>query len=277
MKGRSYSKGPADSGFSILEILVAMAVLMLMALMVVGLVDGTMRITSQSQRRISADAGTRQALDRMSADFARAIVRSDLPIRIEKEAGNDSITFFAQADGYTAGRGISKIGYRVANNSLQRGAESTGWTNNAMGFTTLSIALADPNYLTIADSNFETIATDVFRLEFAFLMGDGTITNAVGTNTGSTYVASMATSPRSATTNTIRAVIVGIATLDARARRMLPSTNTVQELMGQFPDATSGSAIEHDILTGWDCTNAALPQPVRESLRINQRQIRINN
>lgn len=266
---------PADGAFSILEVLVAMAVFLLMALMVVGLVDGTMRITSQSQRRISADAGTRQALDRMSADFARAIVRSDLPIRIEKEAGNDSITFFAQADGYTAGRGISKIGYRVANNSLQRGAESTGWTNNAMGFTTLSNAVADPNYLTIADSNFETIATDVFRLEFAFLMGDGTITNAVGTNSGSTHMASFASSQRASRKNTISGVIVGIATLDARARNMLPTTNTAQELTGRFPDASIGS----EVLAGWDgfLSDTNMPQPVRDSLRINQRTIRINN
>lgn len=250
---------------------------MLMALMVVGLVDGTMRITSQSQRRISADAGTRQALDRMTADFSHAIAREDLPFRIEKNDGNDSITFFAQAEGYTAGRGISMIGYRVVNNALQRGAEATGWTSNSLGFTTLSNAIANPDYLTIRDENYETVAPDVFRLEFAFLLGNGAVTNAVGTNTGSTYVASPATSPRAATTNTIRAVIVGVAALDLRARKTLPSTNTAQELMGQFPDATSGNAIEHDILAGWDCTNAALPQPVRESLRINQRQIRINN
>ena len=271
--GISY-RSPADGAFTILEMLVAMAVFLLMALMVVGLIDGTMRITSQSQRRISADAGTRQALDRMTADFSHAIVRADLPFRIEKNDGNDSITFFAHAEGYTNGRGISMVGYRVMSNSLQRGAEAIPWTGNTnMMFTTLSNALTNTKYLTISDTNYETVAPDVFRFELAFLMGNGVLSNAVGTNSGSTYVASMASSPRASTTNTIRGVIVGAAALDARARKMLPSTNTAQELMGQFPDATSGN----QILTGWDCTSTNLRQPVRESLRIYQRTLLLNN
>jgi len=54
MKAGFSHRTPAAGAFTILEMLVAMAVFMLMALMVVGLVDGTMRITSQSQRRIAA-------------------------------------------------------------------------------------------------------------------------------------------------------------------------------------------------------------------------------
>ncbi len=272
MKRRSQVS--TQGAFSILEILVAMAITLLMAVMVVSLVDGTVQVTSQSQQRISAEAGARQALDRMSADFSRAIVRSDLPFRIGKNNGNDSITFFAQADGYTAGRGISMIGYRVTNNSLQRGAQSTQWTSNEITFTTLSNALADPGYLAIDESNFETISTEVFRLEFAFLMGNGTVTNAVGTNSGSRYVASLAPSEQASPQDTLRAVIVGMATLDARARKLLPSTNAMEEMAGLFPDASS----TNEVLTGWEgiLSDPDLPQSARQSLRINQRTIMIN-
>ncbi len=259
---------PADSAFTILELLVAMAVFMLMALMVVGLVDGTMRIASQAQRRIGADSGTRQALDRMTADFTHAIVRADLPFRIEKNNGNDSITFFAQAEGYSAGRGISMIGYRVTTNGLQRGAEASGWTSHAIGFTTLSNAATNTDYLKIDDSNFETVATDVFRIELAFLMGDGAISNSVGTN-----VVSVASSPRTPTIITIRGVIVGVAALDARARKTL---TTEPFLDDAAPGRTTGS---NDILTGWDTrlTGTNLPQQVRESFRIYQRTLLLNN
>jgi hypothetical protein len=274
MKAGISHRTPADGAFTILEMLVAMAVFLLMALMVVGLIDGTMRITSQSQRRISADAGTRQALDRMTADFSHAIVRADLPFRIEKNDGNDSITFFAQAEGYTPGRGISMIGYRVMSNSLQRGVEATGWTSNAIGFTTLSIARTNTDYLKIDESNYETVAPDVFRLEFAFLMGNGVISNAVGTNSAysaNTYVASMASSPRESTTNTVRGVFVGVAALDARARNTLPIGPVLPD---RFKDSSN-----NDILTGWDApiTDTTLPQPVRESLRIYQRTLLLNN
>ena len=193
-------------------------------------------------------------------------MRADLPFRIDKNDGNDSITFFAQAEGYTPGRGISMIGYRVMSNSLQRGAEATGWTNNVLGFTTLSNAATNTDYLKIDDANFETVATDVFRLEFAFLMGDGKLSNAVGTTN-----VSVASSPRASTINSIRGVIVGVAALDARARNAL-TTGPV------LPDAASGRTT-NDILTGWDApiTDTSLPQPVRESLRIYQRTLLLNN
>jgi hypothetical protein len=264
MKRRSSHRTSADGAFTILEVLVAMAVFLMMALMVVSLVDGTMRVTSQSQRRINADDGTRQALDRMTADFSHAIVRADLPVRIEKNASNDSITFFAKAEGYSPGRGISMIGYRVSTKGLERGAEATGWTNSALGFTTVSAAIANPTYLQIADTNYETVAPEIFRLEFAFLMGDGAISNsAVGSS-----VVSIASSPRTSTTNTIRGVIVGVATLDTRVRKMFPNPLV-------FPDAANNV----DILSGWNAniSNASLPLPVRESLRIYKRTLLINN
>ena len=273
MKRRSSHRTSADGAFTILEVLVAMAVFLMMALMVVSLVDGTMRVTSQSQRRINADDGTRQALDRMTADFSHAIVHSNLPVRIEKNtnASNESITFFAKAEGYTTGRGISMIGYRVTTNGLERGAEATQWTNSAVGFTTVSAASTNLTYLQIADANYETVAPEIFRLEFAFLMGDGATNIAVGnisTYSNNVYLASMASSPRTSTNNTtIRGVIVGVATLDAGVRKIFMN----------LPVLTN----DVDILTGWNAsiTNAspALKLPVRESLRIYKRTLLINN
>jgi hypothetical protein len=95
-------------------------------------------------------------------------------------------------------------------------------------------------------------------------MGDGAISNsAVGSS-----VVSIASSPRTSTTNTIRGVIVGVATLDARVRKMFPNALA-------FPDAANNV----DILTGWNAniSNASLTQPVRESLRIYKRTLLINN
>jgi len=252
---------------------------MLMAVLVVGMVDGTMRVTTKSKQRISADAGARQALDRMAEDFSHAVVRPDLPFRIEKANGNDSIAFLANAEGYTTGRGLSVIGYKVENNTLQRGAEAKLWvdTNPAaklVAFTTLTNAAADPNYLTISPDNYELAASDVFRLEIAFLTANGTTTNTVGTNSviSSSYVASMAAPLRAGGTNNIRAVIIGIAAMDRRdSERLTPDDKA--KLISCFPEAGSGQDI--DILTSWNgfLTNANMPPAARGSIRIYQRYI----
>jgi hypothetical protein len=114
-------------------------------------------------------------------------------------------------------------------------------------------------------------------MEVAFLMGDGTIKSTVGTNAGSTtYIASFASTARTASSDAIRAVIVTVAAVDSRARALMTSSEYSQ-LADNFSDATAGS----DPLTAWKgyLTNSAvvLPQPVREGIRIYQRYIYIDN
>ena len=278
-KNLAFQKG-GRGAFSLVEVLVAMAVFLFMAVMVASITGGVSRIAGQSQRRMSVDGGARQSLSRISADFSRAIIRNDLPFRIEKKSGNDGLMFFAAAEGYSAGRGITMLGYQVTNASLQRGAEATSWTSNgtsALSFTSLTNAAASNSYLLIDSSNYEILEPDIFRMEVAFLMGDGSIKSTVGTNAGSTtYIASFASTPRTDSSDVIRAVIVTVAAVDSRALSLMTSSEYTQ-LAENFSDATAGS----DPLTSWKgyLTNSAsgLPQPAREGIRIYQRYIHIDN
>jgi|GEM_PF-2805497 len=275
--------GNPSGGFTLIELMVAMAVFVMMALLLVGLTEGTMRVTGQSQRRISADAGARQVLDRISADVARAIVRVDLPFRVDKTAGNDGISFLANVDGYTAGRGMSVISYNGSNGTLQRGVDATSWTNGSdeidvMEFTSVATAAATAGYLEVPGTNYELIAKDVFRLEIAFLMGDGTIKADIGTAAnGTSRVGSLASSSGTPASDTIKAVIIGIASIDERAREAL-GTAGVAALQGAFPDVSAG---QKDLIETWDGyaldSRVADSPLVRESIRVYQRYIPISN
>ncbi|NDG69969.1 MAG: prepilin-type N-terminal cleavage/methylation domain-containing protein [Proteobacteria bacterium] len=278
-KNLVFHKG-GRGAFSLVEVLVAMAIFLFMAVMVASITGGVSRIAGQSQRRMGVDGGVRQSLSRISADFSRAIIRSDLPFRIEKKSGNDGLMFPAAAEGYSAGRGITMLGYQVANATLQRGAEATTWTANgatALSFTSVTNALSSNSYLSIDSSNYEILEPDIFRMEVAFLMGDGSIKSSVGTNAGgTTYIASFASTPRTESSNAIRAVIVTVAAVDSRARALM-TPSEYSQLADKFSDATPGS----DPLTAWKgyLTNSpvVLPQPVREGIRIYQRYIYIDN
>jgi len=257
-----------------------MAIFLFMAVMVASITGGVTRIAGQSQRRMSVDGGVRQSLSRISADFSRAIIRSDLPFRIEKKSGNDGLIFPAASEGYSAGRGITMLGYQVTNASLQRGAEATTWTSSgasALSFTSVTNAVSSNSYLSISSANYEILESDIFRMEVAFLMGDGSIKSTVGTNAGgTTYIASFASTARTASSDAIRAVIVTVAAVDSRARALM-TPSEYSQLADKFSDATPGS----DPLTTWKgyLTNSAvvLSQPVREGIRIYQRYIYIGN
>ena len=55
--------------FSILELLVAMAVFAVVALVLVSVTDSAFLVTMGSKMRMNADSASRGALDRMAADF----------------------------------------------------------------------------------------------------------------------------------------------------------------------------------------------------------------
>jgi len=277
-KNLVFHKG-GRGAFSLVEVLVAMAIFLFMAVMVASITGGVSRIAGQSQRRMGVDGGVRQSLSRISADFSRAIIRSDLPFRIEKKSGNDGLIFPAASEGYSAGRGITMLGYQVANATLQRGAEATTWTagSSALFFTSVTNAVSSNSYLSISSANYEILESDIFRMEVAFLMGDGSIKSSVGTNAGgTTYIASFASTPRTASSNAIRAVIVTVAAVDSRARALM-TPSEYSQLANNFSDATAGS----DPLTAWKgyLTNspAVLSQPAREGIHIYQRYIYIDN
>lgn len=278
-KNLAFQKG-GRAAFTLVEVLVAMAIFLFMAMLVASITGGVSQVAGQSQRRMSVDGGVRQSLSRISSDFSRAIIRSDLPFRIEKKTGNDSLIFLAAAEGYSTGRGITMLGYQVANESLQRGAEATTWTSNgssALSFTSVANAATSNTYLSINSANYEILEPDIFRMEVAFLMGDGTIQSTVGTNAGSTtYIASFASTARTASSDAIRAVIVTVAAVDGRARELMTASEYSQ-LADKFSDPTPGS----DPLTSWkkNLANSAsgMPQAARENVRIYQRYIYIDN
>jgi len=278
-KNLAFQKG-GRGAFSLVEVLVAMAVFLFMAVMVASITGGVSRIAGQSQRRMSVDGSVRQSLSRISADFSRAIIRSDLPFRIEKKSGNDSLIFLAAAEGYSSGRGITMLGYQVANATLQRGAEATTWTSNgasALSFTSVANAATSKSYLSISSANYEILESDIFRMEIAFLMGDGSIKSTVGTNAGGTsYIASFASTARTVSSDAIRAVIVTVAAVDSRARELVPPSEYSQ-LANIFSDATPGS----DVWTAWkeNLKNSisGMHQAARENVRIYQRYIYIDN
>lgn len=248
-----------NTGFTLIEILVASAVLALMLVFFVGMIDNTARLTTSSHQRIGADSGGREALDRIGADWARAVFRPDLPDLIEKFPGNDRITFFVYADGYfdpplgTNGdaRSVSKISYQAPTNILLRGAEGTRWEGPADTLS-FSPSTAEP----AADANSEVASYNVFRFETAFLLKNGDI------------VAEAPGDRLQNETNAVSALIVGVAALDAKVRAVLDPSD-LNDLAQEFPDAMDGK----DILSVWKdaLVGSSVPKRVANAVRVYQR------
>jgi len=132
---------PRLAGFTLIEIMVAVAVLVILILFVAQLTNSATAITRVGTKHMDADTQARTVLDRLGFDIGRMIRRNDLDYYIKGAAaytghgnghgwgkkltggqqGSDQCAFFASVPGYypqSSGQGpISLVAYRVNQNS----------------------------------------------------------------------------------------------------------------------------------------------------------------
>ena len=273
----------ARRAFTLVELLAALAVFALVSVLLLQIVLFTERALSADTGRLDAAAQARQFFDRLGADLAARPRRADLGgIWFQKNddpndgAGiNDAIQFYSQTAGYNATRQISLVSYRVGNAPagsgqlsgavcLERAAEGTVWTGSQP--QVLFLPLSAPTVTstptpTPAESNYDVLASGIFRLEFCFLLNTGSFSNTNSTS-------------MSTTTNysSVTGLVVAVAVLDTRSRRLL-SDAQLATLSGLLKDCPSGYAP----MPSWNAAlndsafAPGLPRTVLQNLRCDQR------
>ncbi|HZS18343.1 MAG TPA: prepilin-type N-terminal cleavage/methylation domain-containing protein, partial [Candidatus Udaeobacter sp.] len=94
---------PKVRGFTLVELLIAVSVLVLLVLLATQLLNSAATITTLAHKRMDADSQARQVLDRMALDLVQMVKRSDVdycvkssataPLRRVIQSGNDWIGF----------------------------------------------------------------------------------------------------------------------------------------------------------------------------------------
>lgn len=136
-------------GFTLLELLVAMAVMAVLGILIAQIVSAVTRAARLSNQGADATAQARLTLDRIGQDLANAVIRSDVDFvatATNSPTGNllDMLSTTVSADsapvsaGFT-NRRISRVAYRIAPSAdfgnfacLQRAGGPIGW--NQAGF-----------------------------------------------------------------------------------------------------------------------------------------------
>lgn len=237
----------AAPAFTLVELLVAMAVLVILVLLVSQLVNNASITTLNSRKHLDADSEARMVFDRMGYDFARMPKRTDLDyIFFSNQEGNDKMFFYSEAPGYDTSVAAlesttSLVGYRV-NSSLQleRLGKALTWDGNASGVnpggevflsypagsntpdpsTTLdgvwpAIIGGAPNYNGVDPNGYHVIADGVFRMEFCFQQKDGA------------YVLPTQSHPTPAFNipSNVSAIVVALGILDPTSRVIVSNSN----------------------------------------------------
>jgi type II secretory pathway component PulJ len=272
------------SGFTLADMLVAIAVLALVVVFVSRLVTSAATITTLGHKRMDADAQARQLLDRMAVDFAQMVKRSDVNCYLK--AGNtiasmnsgvdanDRIAFFSGNPGYYSQAGYnsnaSLVAYRVnalstsaSFNRVERmgkGLALNGAYTNVIPLLFLDSATAPTTTIrslwlaattsTNNDSDYEVIGPNVFRLEYYFLTSVSPPALVAYPTSSFKDPALNWTTDNLINIKDVSAVVVAIAAIDSKSRLLL-TTAQIATLKGKLIDFGNTSCTGCPALTQW--------------------------
>src|SRR5690242_19189138 len=93
----SWKARQAHNAFTLVELLVSIAVLMMIILFVGQLVNSATTVTVNSGKLVDADNQARLIFAQMSSDFAAMVSRADVSYYFHSNKGNDEFYFYSQA------------------------------------------------------------------------------------------------------------------------------------------------------------------------------------
>lgn len=252
------ARSGSAKAFTILELLVAVAILAILVILIAQLVQSGSSVIARSRGHLSADSQAREVFSRIGRDLA------GMPVSIDHapvvSAKNDKMFFYSESPGFTTlatdqASTLSLVGYRVNTNAqMERLGSGLGWTsasapvflsyatntlatNSApIGASTLEGAwgsvLGSGSSYEGTSSDYHLIADGIFRVAFTFRKSDGSyVLPYVLLNSSSSDASKGVLSG-------VTSVIVTLAVLDADSRKI---ASDVAGLAGALPDPTQAN------------------------------------
>jgi type II secretory pathway component PulJ len=298
-------------GFTLAEMLVATAILVVMVLFVTRLVNHAAVIVTHGTKHMETESHVRPFFDRLAVDIAQMVKRTDVSYYLKNANNaanlNDQLAFFSAVSGYYNDNDsphynsqYSVVAYRInANtaspsyNRVERMAKGLPLNAGTIPATPTGVdatpllfldagsttridqvwpAAADPSIeSTDPYQKYELICPQAFRLEYYYLTS-GSAPALVA------YPATW-TSPSTINIKDVSAIVVAVAAIDPQSRKLLSDTQ-INDLAARLPNYTTGGP--GTLLGQWqtavqtDAQVLALPLPVRQGIRFYERYFYLN-
>jgi prepilin-type N-terminal cleavage/methylation domain-containing protein len=258
-----------STGFTLLELLVALAVLSMVVMLLLQTISSTSKASGSTKRHLDMDAEARSVFDRVQADIDSMVIRQDVDalfLGLPQDASggsdhNDQFYFYSQSPGYSAMTNglssVSMVGYAVTNQQLARLGMAKSWDDLPFLTPNVSVTGFDPTNLPqclgSATNYWHVIGPSVFRMEIGLMM-KGATTNADGSVNYSNSYASLSNPsfPRHGMAN-VAGVVVALGLLDPQSR-MSVQPSQMSNLASLLSDCLTNGGIP---MNSWE-TNLAI-------------------
>lgn len=257
--------------FTLLEVLVAVAVLGILLVLLVQIADNAVHAVHTSRQQISATQQARAVLDALESDFGGLVVENGLPVFAKPSLpqGNSELVFFTRGRGPsgTPDFRFTAVAYRLENTELIRSWSSVAWSDSDL---VQRLASAP------ASSSRSVLARGILRFEAVAVRknGESVPLAQAGRATllgmaipGGLLALDRTTPPAPSASEQIVSVTIAVAAIDEQ-NLQLPGVLEMAEKLG---DPAAGEAP----LEAWKqrLNSGALddiPAPARHALRLSQ-------
>lgn len=255
------------SAFSLIELLVAVAVLAALVTLLTGAFSLFSQVAATSSKRLETGKQARAAFDRLAIDLDLAVKNRGVAIEFFKNQGlggeasglNDAILALVNARSQSAESRLALVGYGAADYRNQ----GEDFTMGVLQRYTAPFLWGDDTKTIVLPANAEAqpMAEGILRFELAFVNDAGQIVVDIPAGAAD----------RKEFASGLQSVICTIVALDEETLRKLTDTQR-RSLVERFRDAEPGKTPLGD----WQQVSLAdLPQPVRENIRFHQRYFRL--
>lgn len=272
----------SSKAFTLVELLVSIALLTLLVLLMSRLFNSAASVTTAGNKHMDADAQARGVLDRMAVDFAQMVKRPDVDYYLKSSAnaqtGNDQLAFYSLVQGYSsmASSPVSLIAYRIdSDQQMHRMAKGLIWNGASPSpspLPTPAPLIFGPGAISAtwpaatnaaADADYEAIAPYVFRFEYYYLLKSGAVSDTPWDTTAHGGVSGF---------QDVAAIAVAISAIDPKSR-VLVSSSQLTALSATMNDFNSAMK-PGQLLAQWQTainTTTTIPRTALNGIRSYER------
>lgn len=229
--------GPNTSGFSLIELLVATAILCLIVVLSAQTVSFVQQTASISIRSSDCDIEARQIFRRLQTDIDNLVRRKDVfftlpagsslflssPASPQTGANDSFLNFYALVPGYEGDRSIAQVAWRMNENTkqkmqLERGVAGIYYNGGATRLELLPLS-ATPALTPVDTTDYQVIGTGVFRFEVGYVY-------EVTSESGAKQWRVSGSLPAGKSLQDAKALFIRMVLLDSKALQLLTSAQT---------------------------------------------------
>jgi prepilin-type N-terminal cleavage/methylation domain-containing protein len=153
-------------GFTLVELLVAIAVMGLVLVLLLQMSSQSLQVTRTARYKIESEKRARAVLDTLAADFANRVDGPTAPVLVKQSGGDLQLIFLTRSRGPIGAADFRflAVAYELAGNQLVRKTAVVAW-NQADLLAPMLQALSSPDSTVIADG--------ILRFEASVVLSDG--------------------------------------------------------------------------------------------------------